>query len=89
MSFKAIEDLKIEIKQEAESKTLDELRKDVAQTIKDNVMFGEHQIDYYAPVGTNTSFLETICSELKQLGYKAQARTGNDDGKYILLTVEY
>lgn len=89
MFFKTIEQLKAEILLEAKNKTLDELREDVAFTIKENVMFGEHQIDYYAPIGTNVNSLETICSELNQCGYKAQIRTGNGENKYILLTIEF
>lgn len=89
MTFKTIKELKAEIQLEASNKTLDELRKDVAQTIKDNVMFGEHEIEYFAPIGTNIDFLNSICSELAQLGYKAQIRTGESENKFILLTVQY
>ena len=89
MAFKTVAELKREIESETASLTLDEFREDVARTIKDNVKFGERQIDHYCPLGTNTDFLNTICSELKQFGYKAQIGKGNSEARYVLLRIEY
>ncbi|NTY98540.1 hypothetical protein FCH30_15155 [Acinetobacter radioresistens] len=86
MPFKTAVQLRIDADNHAESKTLEEIREEIAEKLQDEANEGGQQVEYFSPLSVRQNFLEMITEELNNLGYKAVLR---ENSNYKLLTITW
>lgn len=86
MSFKTATELKIDANKNAESKTLEAIREEVATKLEKEANEGGHQVEYFNPSSVNKDHLTTVVNELNSLGYRAEIK---ETVEYKLLTINW
>ncbi|WP_288384259.1 hypothetical protein [uncultured Acinetobacter sp.] len=86
MNFKTASQLKIDVAQYGQLKTVEMIRTEIAEKIDNEARQGGSQIEYFNPISVNPMFLDTVVDELNSLGYRVDIKVSSN---YRLLLISW